>query len=74
MLIARRRYPVAVMLADYAITLSFQATQHFGSCGGAAWLSVIVAFATAIYLRRRTAALIFLVACYAVSLWGPRRS
>jgi signal transduction histidine kinase len=70
-LTARRRYPVAVMVAAYALTLSFQATQHFGSRGGAAWLAVIVAFATSIYLRRRTAALIFLVVCYVVSLWGP---
>jgi signal transduction histidine kinase len=30
-----------------------------------------VAFATAIYLRRRMAALIFLIVCYVVSLWGP---
>ena len=70
-LTARRRYPVAVMVAAYALTLSFQATQHFGSRGGAAWLAVIVAFATAIYLRRRTAALVFLVVCYVVSLWAP---
>jgi signal transduction histidine kinase len=70
-LTARRRYPVAVMVAAYVFTLSFQATQHFGGRGGAAWLAVIVAFATAIYLRRRAAALIFLVVCYVVSLWGP---
>ena len=70
-LTARRRYPVPVMVAAYVLTLSFQATQHFGGRGGAAWLAVIVAFATAIYLRRRTAALIFLVVCYVVSLWGP---
>jgi len=70
-LAARRRFPVAVMVAAYALTLSFQATQHFGRRGGAAWLAVIVAFATAIYLRRRVAALVFLVVCYVVSLWGP---
>jgi signal transduction histidine kinase len=70
-LIARRRHPVVVMVVAYALTLSFQATQDFGSRGGPAWISVIVAFGTAIYLRRRTAALIFLVVCYVVSLWGP---
>lgn len=70
-LAARRRYPVAVMVATYVITLAFQATQHFGRRGGAAWLAVIVAFVTAIYLRRRVAALVFLVVCYVVSLWGP---
>ena len=67
----RRQYPVAVMVAAYVLAVSFQATQHFGGRGGPAWLTVIAAFATAIYLRRRTAALIFLVVCYAVSLWGP---
>lgn len=70
-LAARRRYPVAVMVATYGLTLCFQATQHFDNRGGAAWLAVIVAFATAIYLRRRVAALVFLVVCYVVSLWGP---
>ena len=70
-LAARRWWPVAVMVATYGLTVSFQATQHFGRRGGAAWLAVIVAFATAIYLRRRVAALVFLVVCYVVSLWGP---
>lgn len=70
-LVARRTYPVAVMVVTYALTLSFQATQDFGNRGGPAWLAVVVAFATAIYLRRRMAALIFLVVCYVVSLWGP---
>jgi signal transduction histidine kinase len=70
-LIARRKYPVTVMVVTYALTLSFQATQAFGNRGGPAWLPVIVAFATAIYLHRRSAALIFLVVCYVVSLWGP---
>jgi signal transduction histidine kinase len=71
-LIPRRRCPIGVMIATYAITLTFQATQHFGGTyEGSAWLSVIVAFGTAIYLRRRVAAIIFLVVCYAVSLWGP---
>jgi signal transduction histidine kinase len=70
-LAARRRWPAAVMVATYTFNLSFQATQHFGSRGGAGWLAVIVAFMTAIYLRRRVAALVFLVVCYVVSLWGP---
>ena len=70
-LIARRKYPVTVMVVAYALTLSFQATQDFGNRGGPAWLAVVVAFATAIYLHRRTAALTFLVVCYVVSLWGP---
>src|SRR6516162_148776 len=70
-LVARRKYPVTVMVVTYALTLSFQATQDFGNRGGPAWLAVVVAFATAIYLHRRTAALIFLVVCYVVSMWGP---
>src|SRR6185437_210587 len=35
-LVARRQYPVAVMVAAYAFTLSFQATQDFGANGGPA--------------------------------------
>jgi signal transduction histidine kinase len=70
-LVARRRFPVAVLVTTYALVLSFQATQHFGGQAGSAWLSVIVAFATAIYLRRRVAAVVFLLVCYVVSLWGP---
>jgi signal transduction histidine kinase len=71
-LIPRRHYPTVVMVLAYAITLTFQATQHFGGTyEGSAWFSVIVAFGTAIYLRRRIAAIIFLVVCYVVSLWGP---
>jgi signal transduction histidine kinase len=70
-LVARRRFPVAVLVSTYALVLSFQATQHFGGRSGSAWLSVIVAFATAIYLRRRVAAVAFLIVCYVVSLWGP---
>jgi signal transduction histidine kinase len=70
-LVARRRFPAAVMVIAYVIAMSFQATQHFGGNGGSAWLSVIVAFATAIYLHRRAAAIVFLVVCYVVSLWGP---
>lgn len=67
----RRRSPELVMVAAYAFALAFQATQHFGDRAYAAWPAVIVAFVTAIYLRRRVASLVFLVVCYAVSLWGP---
>jgi signal transduction histidine kinase len=70
-LAARRRWPAAVMVATYAFNLSFQATRHFDGRGGAGWLAVIVALVTAIYLSRRVAALVFLVVCYVVSLWGP---
>jgi len=70
-LAGRRRFPAGVMVATYGLALSFQAAVQFGDRGGPAWLAVVVAFVTAVYLRRRLAALVFLVACYAVSLWGP---
>jgi len=70
--IPRRRFPSAVLFVTYAITLVFQASLHFGGTyGGSAWTSILVAFGTAIYLRRRVAAIAFLVICYVVSLWGP---
>lgn len=67
-LVARRRYPVLVLAVSYVTTLWFAAMQTHG---GPIWLSVIVAFCTAIYLRKRAAALGFLAACYVGFLWGP---
>jgi signal transduction histidine kinase len=67
-LVARRRYPVAVLAATYTTTFGYRVT---GNPGGAIWLAVIVAFGTSIYLRRRTAAIAFLVAGYIGELWGP---
>jgi signal transduction histidine kinase len=67
-LVARRRLPVAVLAVTYATTFAYQATDN---PSGAIWLAVIVAFGTAVYLRRRIAAVGFLVAGYVGFLWGP---
>ncbi|HEY7048376.1 MAG TPA: sensor histidine kinase [Jatrophihabitantaceae bacterium] len=67
-LVARRHYPVAVLAATYALTFGYLATSN---PRGGIWLSVIVAFGTAIYLHRRRAAVAFLVAGYLGFLWGP---
>ena len=67
-LLARRRFPVTVLGATYVTTFAYLAT---GNPSGGIWLSVIVAFGTAIYLRRRIAAVSFLVAGYVGFLWGP---
>jgi signal transduction histidine kinase len=67
-LVARRRFPVLVLAATYATTLSYLAVERHG---GAEWLAVIVAFGTAIYCGRRRAAVAFLVAGYVGFLWGP---
>jgi signal transduction histidine kinase len=67
-LVARRRFPVLVLAATYVTTFAYRATDN---PSGAVWLSVIVAFGTAIYLRSRVAAIAFLVAGYVGFLWGP---
>lgn len=67
-LVARRRFPVLVLAATYAITLSYLVTERHG---GAVWMAVIVAFGTAIYAGRRWAAVGVLVAGYVGFLWGP---
>jgi signal transduction histidine kinase len=67
-LVARRRAPVTVLGAAYLATFCYRLT---GNSGGVIWLAVIVAFGTAIYLRRRAAAVGFLVIGYVTDLWGP---
>jgi signal transduction histidine kinase len=67
-LAARRRYPVAVLAATYVTVFAYLATQPQGQAG---WLASIIAFCTAVYLGKRAAAVGFLAACYAASLWGP---
>ena len=67
-LVARRRYPVGVLAATYALTFGYLATSN---PHGGVWLAVIVAFGNAIHLRRRRAAVIFLVVGYVAFLWGP---
>jgi signal transduction histidine kinase len=67
-LLWRRWFPAAVVGVTYAITFGYLAT---GDPAGGIWLSVIVALGTAVYLRRRVAAVAFLVTGYVVFLWGP---
>jgi signal transduction histidine kinase len=67
-LLARRRFPVAVLAAAYITVFAYLATQQNNNAG---WLATIIAFCTAIYLRKRAAAIGFLVACYAATLLTP---
>jgi signal transduction histidine kinase len=64
----RRRFPVAVLAVAYITTLWYATSSN---PPGPTWDALIVAFGTAIYLRKRAAAIIFLVAGYAGFLWGP---
>jgi signal transduction histidine kinase len=67
-LLARRRFPVAVLAAAYITVFTYLATQQDTN---AEWLATIIAFCTAIYLRKRAAAIGFLIACYVASLLTP---
>jgi signal transduction histidine kinase len=67
-LVLRRRFPLSVLAATYGATFAYLATQPRA---GPAWLSVIVAIGTAVYLGKRVAALGFLVAGYLGFLWAP---
>jgi signal transduction histidine kinase len=67
-LVARRRFPVAVLAATYALTLAYRASDN---PSGEVWLAVLIAFATAIWLRKRVAAITFLAAGYVGFLWVP---
>jgi len=67
-LVWRRRFPVAVLAAAYVTTLWYATSPN---PGGPIWDALIVAFGTAIYLRKRIAAITFLVAGYVGLLWGP---
>jgi len=67
-LVWRRRFPVAVLAATYVLTFTYRAG---GNPSGVVWLAALVAFGTAIYLRKRIAAIAFLLAGYVGLLWGP---
>ena len=67
-LIWRRRFIVAVLAATYLTTLWYATTANQG---GPIWDAVVVAFGTAIYFRKRGAALVSLIAGYAGFLWLP---
>jgi signal transduction histidine kinase len=67
-LLARRRYPVAV-LAVTVVTAIWAGTLGASEI----WFAVIVAFFTAVLARRRVIAIASLVAGYAASVWPPWR-
>jgi signal transduction histidine kinase len=67
-LLARRRYPVAVLLATLVSAIWAAALG-----AGLVWLAVIVAFFTAVLARRRAAAIGALVIGYVASVWPPWR-
>jgi signal transduction histidine kinase len=67
-LIWRRRFIVAVLAATYLTTLGYATTANQN---GPIWCAVVVAFGTAIYFRKRVAAVVSLVAGYAGFLWLP---
>ncbi len=66
-LVARRRFPVAVLAVSLATTL------WVGAMGqsGLIWLGLIVAFFSAVLAGKRTAAVASLVVGYLVSFWPP---
>jgi signal transduction histidine kinase len=65
-LLARRRYPVAVLLVTLVTAISA------GALGAKAiWFAVIVAFFTAILARQRAAAIGSLIIGYVASVWPP---
>ena len=66
-LIARRRYPAAVL----AITLGSALGASALDATGVVWLALIVAFFTAVQARRRAAAIAALIIGYLVSVWPP---
>jgi signal transduction histidine kinase len=67
-LLARRRYPVGVLVVTLVAAI------WAGALGaGVAWFAVIVAFFTAVLARRRAAAIASLVIGYIASVWPPWR-
>jgi signal transduction histidine kinase len=67
-LVARRRFPVATLTAVFLLTLWYALTPN---PNGAIWIALTLAFGTAIYLRKRAAAIGSLAAGYVCFLWGP---
>jgi signal transduction histidine kinase len=67
-LIARRRYPVAVLGVSLAATLT---AGHLGGGGNVIWLALIAAFINAAVARKRAAAIASLVIGYGSAIWPP---
>ena len=68
-LLARRRYPVAVL----AVTLVSALWANRLGGVGLVWLALVVAFFNAVLARKRAAAIASLVIGYVASLWPPWR-
>ncbi len=66
-LIARRRYPVAVLAVTQAAALAVNAIAGTG----VAWIALIVAFFTAVLARKRAAAIASLIIGYLAAVWPP---
>jgi signal transduction histidine kinase len=67
-LIVRRRWPVAVLLAAFAATLSYLLLDY---PGGPIWMALIIAFGTALVLGHRIAAYMSLLLGYPGFVWLP---
>jgi signal transduction histidine kinase len=67
-LVARRRYPMAVLAVAFATTLAYSLTEY---PRGPIFFGLIVAFFTAVTMGRRLAAIFSLVLGYAAFLWLP---
>ncbi len=67
-LIARRRYPVGVLVATLVSAIWAMALG-----ASAVWFALIVAFFTAVLARRRAAAIASLVIGYVAAVWPPWR-
>src|SRR5262249_59305419 len=65
-LVARRRWPVAVLIVAFAATLGYELLRY---PGGPIWIALIVAFATALITGHRIAAYFSLLAGYVGFLW-----
>jgi signal transduction histidine kinase len=65
-LVARRRYPVGVLLVTLVTAIWASALE-----ASLVWLAVIVAFFTAVLARQRAAAIGSLVIGYVASVWPP---
>lgn len=67
-LLLRRRHPRAVLLATFAIAIAYVAR---GYPEGPNYVSVVIAFVTAVMAGERAIALTVLAAAWAVALWLP---
>ena len=65
-LVARRRWPIAVLVVAFAATLGYEL---LGYPGGPIWAALIVAFGTALIAGHRIAAYVSLLAGYGGFLW-----